>query len=183
VAADHTAVVLPGGRYGPYTPLLMYAADAAEARGARIQPVSWSRPDEPPTLEPVERAPWVREEAEPALDEAGPGALLIAKSLGTYAALLAADRDLPAVWLTPVLIEPAIVDALRRATAPFLLVGGTADRLWDGDLARTLTPHLLEVPGADHGMYVEGPLARSVEVLGRVVTAVEHFLDDVVWPE
>lgn len=28
-----------------------------------------------------------------------------------------------------------------------------------------------------------GPLARSAEVLGQVATAVERFLDDVVWPQ
>lgn len=179
MSADRTAVVLPGGMFGPNVPLLWYAADAAEARGAEIRRVSWSRPDEPPQLDPAERGPWVREDVEPVLDGAG---LVIAKSLGSYAAPLVADRGLPAVWLTPTLIESYVADGLRRATAPFLLVGGTADGLWDGDLARELTPHVLEEPDADHGMYVEGPLARSTEVLGRVVTAVERFLDEIVWP-
>lgn len=41
---------------------------------------------------------------------------------------------------------------------------------------------MLEVDGADHGMYVPGRLARSTEVLGRVVTAVGDFLDAAVWP-
>jgi hypothetical protein len=175
-------VVLPGGMFGPHAPLLMYAADAAERRGARVRPVSWSRPDEAPALDPASRGWWVREDAESALDAAGTGALVIAKSLGTYAAPLAADRRLPGVWLTPVLTDSWVVDGLRRASAPFLVVGGTADPLWHGDLARELTPYVLEVPGADHGMYVEGPLARSAEVLGQVATAVERFLDDVVWP-
>lgn len=40
---------------------------------------------------------------------------------------------------------------------------------------------MLEVPDADHGMYVPGPLAGSAEVLGRVVTAIEEWLDNVVW--
>ncbi len=164
--------------FGPNVPLLWYAADAAAARGAEIRRVSWSRPDEPPSLDPAARGPWVREDAEPALDGA---ALVIAKSLGTYAAPLAAERGLPAVWLTPTLTESYVADGLRRATAPFLLVGGTADPYWDSGLAHDLTPHVLEVPDADHGMYVEGPLARSVDVLGRVVTAVEYFLDEVVW--
>jgi hypothetical protein len=31
-------------------------------------------------------------------------------------------------------------------------------------------------------MYVPGPLANSAAVLGQVVTAVEDFLDDIVWP-
>ena len=73
--------------------------------------------------------------------------------------------------------------SLRRSTAPFLLVGGTADKLWDPILARELTPYLLEVPDADHGMYVPGRLAASAAVLGQVATAVENSLDEVVWPE
>jgi pimeloyl-ACP methyl ester carboxylesterase len=83
--------------------------------------------------------------------------------------------------LTPLLVAQPVVEALRRATAPVLLVGGTADPAWVGPLARRLSPYVLEVPGADHGMYVPGPLARSAEVLGRVATAVEEFLDGTVW--
>lgn len=80
------------------------------------------------------------------------------------------------------LTGPAVVDGLRRSTAPFLLIGGTADGLWDSALARELTPYVLEVPEADHGMYVPGRLAASAEVLGQVATAVEDFLNQVVWP-
>jgi hypothetical protein len=81
--------------------------------------------------------------------------------------------------LTPVLTSDWVVSALRRCPAPFLLVGGTADKLWDSALARELSRYVLEVEGADHGMYVPGPLAGSAAVLGQVVTAVEEFLDEV----
>lgn len=81
-----------------------------------------------------------------------------------------------AIWLTPLLHRPEVVAALGRASAPFLLVGGTADAAWDGAVARRLTPHVLEVPDADHGLLLPGPLARSAEVLGRVCTAVEEFV-------
>lgn len=181
------AVVLPAGMYGPYTPLLTYAANAAEARGARIRAVSWSRPEVPPTLDPADRGPWVVAEAAPVLAEVAAAwpdvtPLVIARSFGAYAAPLAADRGLPAVWLTPDLTAGRMVDALRRATAPFLLVGGTGDEMWDPALARTLSPHVCEVEGADHGMYLPGRLAASASALGRVATAVEDFLDTVVWP-
>ncbi|MFC7545128.1 alpha/beta hydrolase [Plantactinospora sp. GCM10030261] len=183
---DRVAVVLPGGMYGPYAPLLMYPADAAEARGAAISEVNWHYPPDRDRLEDDEREPFVTGQVGPVLDRLAaerPGAppLLIGKSLGTYAARMAAERGLPAVWLTPVLTSDAVLAGLRRATAPVLLIGGTADKRWDGDVARQLTPHVLEVAGADHGMYVPGPLAGSTEVLGRVVTAVEDFLDYVVW--
>jgi hypothetical protein len=183
---DRAAVVVPGMMYGPHAPLLMYASDAAEARGARVRHVSWTGRPPAPDAAPEEKGRWVLAEVAPVLEQekaARPAAkpLLIAKSLGTHAAALAADRDLPAIWLTPLLTSPWVVDALRSASAPFLLVGGTADKLWDGPLARQLTSHVLEVRAADHGMYVPGRLAASAAVLGQVATAIEDFLDRTVW--
>jgi hypothetical protein len=179
---SRTVVVLPGGQNGPAAPLPMFAGDAAERRDARAIRVWWDEPDRPLTLTEPERGGWVRPQAERVLDGVDGEVLLIGKSLGSYAAPLAADRAIPAIWLTPVLTSPWVVDGLRRARAPFLLVGGTADTLWNSALARELTPYLLEVPDADHGMYVPGRLAASTEVLGQVATAVEDFLDHVVWP-
>jgi hypothetical protein len=129
-----------------------------------------------------QRVTWVNDQLTLALKETGP-ALLIGKSLGTLGAGLAAELELPAVWLTPLLLEARVVDALRAATAPYLLVGGTDDPYaWNGAVARSLTPDVCEVDGADHLMLVPGPLAESAGVLGRVVTAVEQFLDTKVWP-
>jgi hypothetical protein len=175
--------------YGPHVPLLMYASNAAEARGAQIRALHWTPPPElwdaarHPT--PTARAAWVYGQVAPVLDEtasAGSTPLVVGKSLGSYAATLTAERALPAVWLTPLLTDDLVVEALRKADAPCLLVGGTADRMWDGALARKLSPHVFEADGADHGMYVSGPLAASAAVLGQVATAVERFLDNVVWP-
>jgi hypothetical protein len=174
------AVVLPGRLYGPTAPLLAYAGDVAERRGATVHRLSWSA--EPPKPFEPEVEAWVHGEVAPLLDSVGGRPLLIGKSLGTNAAGLAASLGLPAVWLTPLLTVPWVVAAMERATAPMLLVGGTADPIWDGSVARRLSPHVLEVGGADHGMYVPGPLTDSVAVLGRVVVAVEEFLDTIGWP-
>jgi hypothetical protein len=175
------AVVIPGGRHGPGTPLLMYGGDVAERAGATVHRHSWSS-RQWPNYERPEIEGWVCGEVTPLLDTIGGRPLLLAKSLGTNAAALAAERSLPAVWFTPLLTAPWVVAALERAAAPFLLVGGTADNFWDGPLARRLSPHVLEVEGADHGMYVPGPMTASVAVLGRVVAAVEEFLTAIRWP-
>jgi hypothetical protein len=181
--AGRTAVVIPGRAYPASAPLLHYAAEAARARGARLRPIVWNPPAE---LGPDSATDWVCAQVASVLDEVTSGErdvppLLIGKSLGTHAAVLAAERALPAIWLTPLLIHEPVVAALRAAKQPFLLVGGTADPSWDGKLARELSPHVLEVSDADHGMQVPGPLANSAAVLGRVATAVEEFLDRVVW--
>jgi hypothetical protein len=154
----------------------MYAALAAEARGGTVEALTWEHPEELKTLPFAEWIGWIEEQVRPRLDGVR---LLIGKSLGTHTARLAAEHSLPAVWLTPVLTSEAVVEGMRAATAPMLLVGGTGDRMWDGAVARSLSKRVLEVEGADHAMHVPGPLARSAEVLGRVATAVEEFLDGV----
>jgi pimeloyl-ACP methyl ester carboxylesterase len=171
------AVVLPGRSFGSGAGLLMYAGAVVTSRGAALHRHSWPS-DVPDPLEPPIEG-WVRAEVAPLLDRIGGRPLLIGKSLGTNAAGLAAERGLPAVWLTPVLTLPWVSGAMERATAPFLLVGGTADPYWDPAEARRLSSHVLEVEGADHGMFVPGPVAGSVAVLGRVVAAMEEFLDAV----
>ncbi|WP_030488163.1 hypothetical protein [Micromonospora chokoriensis] len=174
------AIVLAGRMFGPGAPLPMYAGDVAELRGATVHRHSWTQESPSPNRPEIED--WVRGEVTPLIDRVGGRPLLMAKSLGTNAAVIAAERSLPAVWLTPVLTMPWVLDAMRRATAPFLLVGGTADKLWDGDAARRLSPHVFEVADADHGMYVPGPLTESIAVLGQVVVAIEAFLDEIAWP-
>jgi pimeloyl-ACP methyl ester carboxylesterase len=183
IDVERGMVIIPGGGLGPHQPLLNYSWLAGRARGAEALHIEW--PSERPTSrDPADSASWVVEQVATAMATFGvPGPVLVGKSLATYAAELAADRALPAIWHTPLLSDPRCVAALRGATAPFLLVGGTADHWWDSRLARTLTPHLLEIPGADHGMILPGvPLARSAAVLGQVAACVEEFLDREVWP-
>jgi hypothetical protein len=177
------AVVIPGRAFGPYSPLLMYTGDVAEELGADVHRHEWTAepPGKPELYQPVAEA-WVGEQVSPLVDRAGGRPLLIGKSLGTNAAALAAGRDLPAVWLTPLLGCAHVVAALRRATAPFLLIGGTADRQWDSAVAHGLTPHVFEVADADHGMYVPAGLSASIAVLARVADAAAEFLDEIGWP-
>jgi hypothetical protein len=167
------AGVIPGGSFGPAAGMLWYAGAVAENRGASVHRHWWSGPPSDPV------GSWVSAEITPLL---GPRPLLIGKSLGTKAAGLAAEHDLPAVWLTPLLTDPYVVGGLARATAPCLLVGGTSDPLWDSAEARRLSPHVLEIPAADHGLQVPGPVSDSVAILARVVAAVDDFLTAIGWP-
>lgn len=173
---DRDVLVVPGRMYGPHAGMLLYAAFAAQERGARIRTMTW--PDDPPLPDDPAAGAWVCGQVDQHLGQAS---LVIGKSLATLATPLVAERGVAAVWLTPLLTLDGVADGLRRATAPRLLVGGTADSAWDGAIARRHSPYVLEVEGADHGMRVPGPLANSTAVLGRMVTAIEQFLDDVAW--
>jgi hypothetical protein len=169
-----SALLLPGGGYTVQAPLLFYTRIALLRRGVDVRPVQWSMP----TGFDLAAAPdWVTPQVAAELATMH-RPLLVGKSLGTFAAPLAARDGLRAVWLTPLLNQEAVVAGLRAATAPMLLVGGTDDASWDSALARSLTSRVHEVPGADHNLMVPGALMESARVLGEIVTAIEGFLDE-----
>jgi hypothetical protein len=168
------AVVLPGVRYFSQAPLLWFAREAAQARG-------WS------VLELSERAPadeepfaWMRDRTERALESASEAdaVVVIGKSLGSAAAPLAAERGLAAVWLTPLLIRPEVVAALRAGTAPALLVGSSADPTWsDGEQPGSGSVEVLEFEGLDHSLQAEGDPLASLDALRTVTERIGDFLE------
>jgi hypothetical protein len=96
--------------------------------------------------------------------------------MGAFAAALAADRNLPGIWLTPVLRDSELAGDLRRSAAPFLLVGGTADPSWDPELARSFGQPLYEAQDADHGMETDDDPVNSAEVLRHATVAMDAFV-------
>jgi hypothetical protein len=171
------AFVIPGRMFGAGAGMLLYAAAVAGSRGALVHRHTWPGESPLPAGPPVES--WVCDDIRLALDGHAGTPPLIAKSVGTNAA----DRELPAVWLTPLLTTPGVVAALGPATAPFPLAGGTADPFWDGTAAARLTPYVYQVEGADHGLFVPGPVTGSVDVLKGLVVAMTDFLDAIRRPD
>jgi hypothetical protein len=144
--AARTAIALPGAMLAGM-PALWYAFEPLLAEDWRIVLV-WDQyldRSEDPTA-------WARIRAEAAESYAGDVRLVLAKSVTTRAAGLVAERGWAGIWLTPLLDDAESVAGLRRRSAPALLVGGTADPSWDGELARELSDDVLEVGGADHGL-------------------------------
>jgi len=177
-------VVIPGRNFGPYVPQLFFPMFAAVRRGATAVAVEWSDPGQAEALDGDALVGWVDRQVGPILRGREPRAtLLVAKSLGTLASAGATSPDHPAIWVTPLLTHAAVVAALGRWRAPFLLVGGTADPLWDGAVARKLTPHVVEMTDADHGLFEPGPLDRSARNIAVLARAAEEFIDEYVWAE
>jgi len=170
---------VPGRWYTAQAPLLSLAGEALSDHNAQVETIEWLIPDGFFAADSTE--PFVRTYVAAALHRLGeraPGAtpVVVAKSLGCYAAALVADRSLPAIWLTPVLTDGAIVAAITRSTAPALLIGGSADRLWSPGAAASTGKTVVTVEGGDHGLRVPGRLRAYADVLGDVGTAVEDFL-------
>jgi predicted alpha/beta-hydrolase family hydrolase len=174
-----TAVLVPGRGYPPQAPLLFFTGIALLQHGWRVEHHWWDPPDH---QSDEQTATWVLHEVEGALPPDG-RTLLVGKSLGTWAAPLAAERGLPAIWLTPILELPLIADAIAANPAPQLLVGGTADELWDGAAARRLegpTRQVLEVPDADHVLMRPGDVVAGTAAHLDVVRTVDGWLRQLV---
>ncbi|AVT35547.1 alpha/beta hydrolase [Plantactinospora sp. BB1] len=171
-------VVVPGLGYGAQAPLLDLAREGLSDRDVPVETVTWTVPD---GLLDIGPEPFVRAHVSAALhrlSSAAPAAqpVIIAKSLGTYAAMLAAERQLPAIWLTPLLHIELIAEAIGRNPAPTLLVGGTGDPSWLPDIAAATGKRVVTIIGGDHGLRPPGPLRNYAQALGDVGTAIEEFL-------
>ena len=174
--------LIPGHGYTTERPLLHFAAAVFARHGWDIREVRW--PEPPPARDGDDFPAWferlrtfVLAHLTPLLDrETAPRIALVGKSLGAFAATLAADRSLPAIWLTPVLNESPVPADLRRTTAPFLLAGATADRSWNPAVARSFGRPVVEAEGADHGMETPDDPVNSAGILRRVTIAMDGFV-------
>ncbi|WP_025274420.1 alpha/beta hydrolase [Haloglycomyces albus] len=178
------AVILPGRNYGSQGPLFMFSQVALRSRGAHIYPMRWENVDYlcADTGSLMEGVNTQVERLLPQIDFLSSPPVLVGKSIGTAAVSTAARFELPAIWFSPLLTEYPIVQALRRCTAPYLLVGGTEDPTWESALVDELPGEICEIPGGDHGLFLPGrPLTSSAHALADIIEAVEMFLDTKVW--
>ncbi|MFE4332866.1 alpha/beta hydrolase [Streptomyces sp. NPDC056831] len=176
-AGDRVALVIPGVGYSPARPLLHFARSLLLQHRWTVQELWWQVPDDFSHFTVDDRVAWVEQQVTQAIDaEGGACRLLIGKSLGSLACGIAADRNIAAAWLTPVLTIDHVARSLQQAGAPTLLIGGSADKLWDSRIAESVRHDVLEVPSADHALELAGNAAGSVEVLRQVISRLDRFI-------
>lgn len=179
----HVAVVFPGRRYGVDMPLLRYAAQAASQVGAQVQVLQypdWLVSADAPSEEQLQAASRAAADSLAHLVAGSSRITLLAKSLGTRVIARLPHDVLPgrvdAIWLTPILVDPATVHAAAVKTWRSLYVCGTADPSCDGNALRRIVAatkgSVLSISGGDHSLEVEGDVAASLEALTRVTAAV-----------
>lgn len=167
------ALVLPGSGYTVDHPLLFWSCQVLAQAGWDVITMRWDATD----LTSDDCRQFVETGAD-LLDGQLADAdrtLVLAKSLGSFAAAWASARKYPAIWLTPVLTDEFVAAALRTYTAPSLLVGGTADPLWRRPLEQPHGQRVIEVPDADHALHSSTGWRQSLDVLHETLTAVEAF--------
>ncbi len=172
---NRCALLLPGQFYPSRAPVLWFAREAVMANGWSALEVLGEPGQQPDPLG------WERDCAERALAAIGAEqVLVIGKSLASFLAGAVSDRGLPAVWLTPLLTEGAVIDGLRRARRPTLLIGGTGDSVWRRDaIPPNPALEILELPGVDHALQIPGDPGASLDALRGSTEAIGKLAADV----
>ena len=71
------------------------------------------------------------------------------------------------------------IEGIRANPARQLLVGGTADRLWDAEVAASLSADgcdVLQIDGIDHGLIDPADPVRSADALAEITRAMARFV-------
>lgn len=167
------ALVLPGSGYTVDHPLLFWSCQVLAEAGWDVITMRWDATD----VTSDDCRQFVETGAD-LLDGQFADAdrtLVLAKSLGSFAAAWASARRYPAIWLTPVMTDEFVAATLRTYAAPSLLVGGTADPLWRRPLEQPHDQQVIEFPDADHALHSSAGWRTSLDVLRETLTAVETF--------
>lgn len=190
---DHLAVILPGLGYHADLPLLHYPGQMLLHRGADVLVVDYAYHQHPgfrAAPEP-ERERWLLDDVTAAWEAVSAQRnyrryTLLGKSLGTLAMghLVEAQPELAgagAVWLTPLLGDDQLVLQMRRHRGPSLIAIGTADTHYDADALAAIRAETgveaMVVEGADHSLDLPGDVLASLQVVERLVRALDRFVD------
>lgn len=165
------AILLPGRNYPTTLPLLSFAGRAARQHGWQVRAVTWDAPE----LATSETVSWVGAQLGQAIGAHRGRVIVIAKSLGTCAASAAAEHGYDAVWLTPLLHLPEVVEAMARHPGRQLLIGGSDDPAWDRETALATGGDVVHLDGGDHGLFAEDAI-RTAELHVEVTRAVDRWL-------
>ena len=192
--SDAVALLFPGYGYRAIQPLLNYAEQELVWRGADVLRLELAYDLDPafPRNDPEARRARIRDDAERALAAAlAAGSyrriVLVGKSMGTLALADLVngplkDRAPACAWLTPLLHDGGLRDAVLQHRPPSLFAIGTVDPLYDAgtlsELGAATIGRTVVVDGADHGMLVEGDMAATLDGLRAVMEGFAALLDD-----
>ena len=188
--ASRLGVIFPGMRYTCDMPLLHTTTDLLLQHGADVLQLHTDYTG------PAFQSASGREQLERLAGDALAGVrvgrkqrnytdlLLAGKSIGTLAmaSLLAkgGESHAAAIWITPLLHQPDLVETARKHPAPALFLASTSDQTYDPQAMRSIleagVAKALILEGANHSLEIPGDALRSAELLKQVAQTIDQFL-------
>lgn len=189
------AIILPGLSYSGDMPLLYYTRLLLLQRGADVLQLDTSYAS--PNFQKAtrqEQAMWLGADATAAV-KAGRAAqpdhaasmpqrlILAGKSIGTVALaylVSSSEPDATTVWLTPLLRQPLIVQAVLQCNGPTMCIAGTGDATFEAAALESIQAagaEVMIIEGANHSLEIPGDIFQSLKNLNTVVQGLAGFLD------
>jgi hypothetical protein len=190
------AVLLPGQGYTARMPLFYYAVQTALERGWDVLSVDYAYPPlayDDDSGARAKRLEARKREVEADVDAAFAVGLaqraygrvvLVGKSLGTRAMTHLLSRGIAQetwnIWLTPLINELELRQAIEAHPDRTFLAIGTEDFAWDRAYLETLSAgghvETVIIERADHSMDIAGDIAGSIQAVGEVMARLDAFL-------
>lgn len=192
--SEKLAIVFPGRGYTSQGPLLHYTINLLLENRVNVLSVDYNYMNNPEFngLEWGEKQEWLFADVEEAFKVAMDNIdselrILVGKSLGTLAIghlldTFSSTRKNAAIWHTPLVKMPHLVQQITKHRPQSVFVIGTSDPHYDMDIleqVKTATSgKLIVIEGANHSMEVPSGVEDSLKVMTRIVEGIRQFL----WP-
>lgn len=186
---DYAAIVFPGRNYPCQAPLLRYTTLALLEQKADVLWVNYDRHPGYDSFSPEELLQCCIEDAEEACStllqyKRYEFLTLIGKSLGTMVMGHMLSEGMfsayvSAVWLTPLLKQPALLEQMQWATISSLYVVGTADEAYDANLMKSVQEktkgQVITIEGANHNLEIGTDVYKSLEAMKQIIQGVQNL--------
>jgi hypothetical protein len=179
-------IMLPGIGYTTQRPLFHYATGLFINQNFDILHINYDyrKNDEFNRLGSSERERWIYEDVKAVLDEVCEGyekLFILGKSLGTIPmAMELTHKPSAKIWLTPLLKDDGVYQALLNTDVPSLCMIGDEDHHYiEEKLTAIKSNHLVStvvIPKADHSLELQGDHYGSIDAVKRVMQLVEEFI-------
>ncbi|MGX6445638.1 alpha/beta family hydrolase [Neobacillus sp. K501] len=185
-------IMLPGLGYTTQRPLFHYATGVCMKHEVDILHVNYQfvKNEHFSKLSELEQERWMYEDVKAVLDDVleenvYEQCFLLSKSIGTIPMAMEwkaghINQIAFGIWLTPLIKDDNVYEALLNTEIPSLCVIGDHDHHFLEERISSLKNNPLIstilIPNADHGLEVKGDLADTLEAIMVVMKSIEDFM-------
>ncbi|MBS4197341.1 alpha/beta family hydrolase [Lederbergia citri] len=187
-------IMLPGLGYTTQRPLFHYATSVCLNENVDVLQVNYNylENDAFKKLKHHEQDQWIYEDVksvvETVLKDTEYGTyFILSKSIGTIPMAYEWNQgnfiDVAhtyGIWLTPLIKDEIVCNALSKTVIPSLYVIGTDDPHYKEELIASINENStitgLVIPNANHGLEVKGDIKTSINIVNDVMASIETFI-------
>ena len=189
---ENLCIMLPGLGYNTQRPLFHYATGLCVEQNIDVLHVNYrfAKNDQFKKLPESEQTQWMYEDVKATVEEVLKGTdyehcFLLSKSIGSIPMAIEWSkrnfiRNAFGIWLTPLLKQDLVYEALLHTELPSLCVIGDQDHHYIEERVKILKKNELlstvTVPNSDHSLEIKGDIAASIDALKMVMECVQAFI-------